>query len=190
MRGKSEYWLGKQGRIVEPMYKAADSDNHVPVGWDEALDIAARHLRSLNSPDEAVFYTSGRIMNEPAYLYQLFGRAFGTNNLPDCSNMCHEATGAGMAPAIGIGKSTISYDDFGKADLVIVMGQNPGTNHPRMLNALEDTKTHGGAMVAVNPLPGASLMRYKNPQKPSGLVGHGTKLADDFLQIRIAAICI
>ncbi|MBB0968811.1 FdhF/YdeP family oxidoreductase [Dietzia aerolata] len=185
MRSKSEYWLGKQGRIVEPMYKAADSDNYVPVSWDEAFGIASRHLRSLKSPDEAVFYTSGRIMNEPAYLYQLFARAFGTNNLPDCSNMCHEATGAGMSPAIGVGKSTISYDDFGKADLVIVMGQNPGTNHPRMLNALEDTKVHGGEMVAVNPLPEASLMRYKNPQRPSGLVGNGTKLADDFLQIRI-----
>ncbi|NLE79304.1 MAG: FdhF/YdeP family oxidoreductase, partial [Rhodococcus sp.] len=130
------------------------------------------------------FYTSGRIMNEPAYLYQLFARAFGTNNLPDCSNMCHEATGAGMSPAIGIGKSTIGYDDFGKADLVIVMGQNPGTNHPRMLNALEDTKVNGGVMVAVNPLPEASLMRYKNPQRPSGVIGHGTTLADDFLQIR------
>lgn len=185
MRSKSEYWLGKQGRIVEPMYEAADSDHYVPVSWDEAFGIASRHLRSLESPDEAVFYTSGRIMNEPAYLYQLFARAFGTNNLPDCSNMCHEATGAGMTPAIGVGKSTISYDDFGKADLVIVMGQNPGTNHPRMLNALEDTKVNGGEMVAVNPLPEASLMRYKNPQRPNGLVGNGTKLADDFLQIRI-----
>ncbi|MGW8590836.1 FdhF/YdeP family oxidoreductase [Dietzia sp. NPDC055877] len=184
MRDKSEYWLGQQGRIVEPMYKAADSDNYVPVGWDEAFDIAARHLRDLESPDEAVFYTSGRIMNEPAFLYQLFARAFGTNNLPDCSNMCHEATGAGMTPAIGVGKSTISYDDFGKADLVIVMGQNPGTNHPRMLNALEETKINGGEMVAVNPLPEASLLRYKNPQRPNGLVGHGTTLADEFLQIR------
>lgn len=185
LRDKSEYWLGKQGRIVEPMYKAADSDHYVPVSWDEALDIAARHLRALESPDQAAFYTSGRIMNEPAYLYQLFARAFGTNNLPDCSNMCHEATGAGMTPAIGVGKSTISYDDFGKADLVIVLGQNPGTNHPRMLNALEDTKVNGGAMVAVNPLPEASLMRYKNPQRPNGLLGKGTKMADEFLQIRI-----
>ncbi|TCN51719.1 formate dehydrogenase major subunit [Rhodococcus sp. SMB37] len=184
LRDKSEYWLGLQGRIVEPMYKAGDSDHYVPVTWDDAFDIAARHLLSLESPDQAVFYTSGRIMNEPAYLYQLFARAFGTNNLPDCSNMCHEATGAGMTPAIGIGKSTIGYDDFGKADLVIVMGQNPGTNHPRMLNALEDTKVNGGAMVAVNPLPEASLMRYKNPQRPSGVIGHGTVLADEFLQIR------
>ena len=184
MLDKSEYWLGMQGRIVKPMYKASGSDHYVPIGWDKALDLTAEHLQALDSPDQAVFYTSGRIMNEPAFLYQLFARAFGTNNLPDCSNMCHEATGAGMTPAIGVGKSTIFYDDFGKADLVIVMGQNPGTNHPRMLNALEDTKVAGGEIIAVNPMPEASLMRYKNPQKPSGLIGHGTQIADQFVQIR------
>ncbi len=182
---KSEYWLGLQGRIVEPMYKAADSDHYRPIGWDEALDLVAAELRGLDSPDQAVFYTSGRITNEPAFLFQLFARAFGTNNLPDCSNMCHEATGAGMSPAIGIGKSTVHYDDFAHADLVMVMGQNPGTNHPRMLNALQDTKVNGGQMVGINVLPEASLLRYKNPQKPIGVVGDGLKLSDQFVHIKI-----
>ncbi|MGO2746567.1 FdhF/YdeP family oxidoreductase [Microbacterium sp.] len=185
MRDKSEYWLGMQGRITKPMYKRAGSDHYEPVSWDEALDVLAAKLRGLDSPDEAVFYISGRIMNEPAYLLQLFARAYGTNNLPDCSNMCHEATGSGMVPSIGIGKSTVHYDDFAWSELVIVMGQNPGTNHPRMLNALEDTKTRGGKIVAVNPLPEASLKRYKNPQTVSGEVAKGTKMADQFVQIRI-----
>ncbi|MFM9377429.1 FdhF/YdeP family oxidoreductase [Gordonia sp. VNK21] len=185
LAGKSEYWLGRQGRIGEPMYKPADADHYRPISWDEALDLVAERLRGLDDPDEAVFYTSGRITNEPAFLFQLLARAYGTNNLPDCSNMCHEATGAGMVPAIGIGKSTIHYDDFAEADLVIVMGQNPGTNHPRMLNALQDTKVGGGAMVAVNPLPEASLLRFKNPQKPVGLIGDGIALADQFVHIKI-----
>ncbi|GAA1853231.1 FdhF/YdeP family oxidoreductase [Microbacterium koreense] len=184
MLDKSEYWLGLQGRITKPMFKAEGSDHYVPISWDEALDKVAQSLTSLDSPDEAVFYTSGKIMNEPAFLLQLFARAFGTNNLPDCSNLCHEATGAGMTPAIGVGKSSVHYDDFAWSDLVIVMGQNPGTNHPRMLNALEDTKTRGGAVVAVNALPEASLKRYKNPQKVSGELGDGIKIADQFLQIR------
>ncbi|MFB8385686.1 FdhF/YdeP family oxidoreductase [Microbacterium sp. NPDC055910] len=185
MLDKSEYWLGLQGRITKPMYKAKGSDHYEPISWEAALDLLADRLRGLDSPDEAVFYTSGRIMNEPAFLFQLFARALGTNNLPDCSNMCHEATGSGMTPAIGIGKSTVHYDDFAWADLVIVMGQNPGTNHPRMLNALEDTKTRGGKIVAVNTLPEASLQRYKNPQKVSGELGSGTKMADQFVQIKI-----
>ncbi|GAA1937744.1 FdhF/YdeP family oxidoreductase [Microbacterium aoyamense] len=185
MLDKSEYWLGLQGRITKPMYKAADSDHYVPISWSDALDKVAEKLRGLDSPDEAVFYTSGRIMNEPAFLLQLFARALGTNNLPDCSNMCHEATGSGMTPAIGIGKSSVHYDDFAWADLVIVMGQNPGTNHPRMLNALEDTKTRGGRIVAVNTLPEASLKRYKNPQKVSGELGTGEQMADQFVQIKI-----
>ncbi|MCF8609861.1 FdhF/YdeP family oxidoreductase [Gordonia sp. HY285] len=185
MADKSEYWLGLQGRIGEPMYKAADSDHYRPISWDDALDLVADKLRSLDDPNEAVFYTSGRITNEPAFLYQLLVRAYGTNNLPDCSNMCHEATGAGMVPAIGVGKSTIHFDDFADADLVIVMGQNPGTNHPRMLNSLQDTKVNGGQMVAVNVLPEASLLRFKNPQKPVGVLGDGIAMADQFVQIKI-----
>jgi formate dehydrogenase major subunit len=184
--GKSEYWLGIQGRLVEPVYKAADSDRYRPIGWDEAFRIVSDKLRSLDSPDQAAFYTSGRTSNEAAFAYQLFARAFGTNNLPDCSNMCHESTGAALGEVIGIGKCTVRYDDFAKADLIIIMGQNPGTNHPRMLTALEEAKKAGAKIVAVNPLPEAGLMRYKNPQKISGWIGEGTGLADDFLQIRLS----
>jgi molybdopterin-dependent oxidoreductase alpha subunit len=181
---KTEHWLGMQGRLTEPVYKAAGSDFYEPVSWDRAFELIAARLNGLSSPDEAAFYTSGRTANETAFEYQLFVRAFGTNNLPDCSNMCHESTGTALGETIGIGKSTIAYDDFGKADLVIVMGQNPGTNHPRMLTALEECKRNGGHIVAVNPLPEAGLIRYKNPQKARGIIGRGTDIADQFLQIR------
>jgi molybdopterin-dependent oxidoreductase alpha subunit len=181
---RDEYWLGQQGRLTEPVYKAAGSDHYEPVTWERAFEIVAARLNALSSPDEAAFYTSGRTANETAFLYQLFVRAFGTNNLPDCSNMCHESTGTAMGETLGIGKSTIAYDDFEQADLVIVMGQNPGTNHPRMLAALEDCKRAGGRIIAVNPLPEAGLMRYKNPQKVRGILGQGTAIADMFLQIR------
>ncbi len=184
LQDATEYWLGQQGRLVEPVHKPAGSDHYEPVSWERAFEIVGRHLRGLDSPDEAAFYTSGRTANETAFLYQLFVRAYGTNNLPDCSNMCHESTGTALNEVIGVGKSTIAYDDFGRADLVIVMGQNPGTNHPRMLTALEETKRNGGRIVAVNPLPEAGLIRYKNPQKARGLVGRGTELADRYLQIR------
>lgn len=181
---KSEYWLGMQGRLVEPVYRPAGADHYEPVSWERAFEIIATKLNGLASPDEAAFYTSGRTANETAFVYQLFVRAFGTNNLPDCSNMCHESTGTALGETIGIGKSTIAYDDFEKSDLVIIMGQNPGTNHPRMLTALEAAKRNGASIVAVNPLPEAGLMRYKNPQKARGIIGSGTPLADQFLQIR------
>ena len=181
---KSEYWLGMQGRLVEPVHKPAGADHYEPIGWDEAFALIADRLNGLESPDRAAFYTSGRTANETAFAYQLFARAFGTNNLPDCSNMCHESTGTALSETIGIGKSTIAYDDFGKADLIVVMGQNPGTNHPRMLTALEEAKRNGATIVAVNPLPEAGLIRYKNPQKPRGIIGTGTQIADHFLQIR------
>jgi molybdopterin-dependent oxidoreductase alpha subunit len=184
LEDRSEYWLGMQGRLVEPVYKAAGSDHYAPISWVDAFRLVADRLRGLDSPDQAAFYTSGRTANETAFLYQLFVRAFGTNNLPDCSNMCHESTGTAMNATLGVGKSTIAYDDFAKADLVIVMGQNPGTNHPRMLTALEDAKRAGAAIVAVNPLPEAALRRYKNPKTVRGIVGRGTDLADQFLQIR------
>ncbi|NUJ88278.1 FdhF/YdeP family oxidoreductase [Plantibacter sp. MCCC 1A11337] len=182
---KSEYWLGMQGRLSEPVYKPAGSDHYRPVGWDEAFAIVGEQLRGQESPDEAVFYTSGRASNEAAFVYQLFVRAFGTNNLPDCSNMCHESTGTALGEVIGVGKSTIRYEDFEQADLIIVMGQNPGTNHPRMLTALEDAKQAGATIVSVNPLPEAALERYKNPQTVRGMVGRGTVISDQFLQIRL-----
>ncbi|GAA1765648.1 FdhF/YdeP family oxidoreductase [Pseudarthrobacter sulfonivorans] len=185
LRERSEYWLGMQGRLTTPVHKAAGEDHYRPVSWDRAFTILADKLKSLPSPDQATFYTSGRTSNEAAFLYQLFVRAYGTNNLPDCSNMCHESSGWAMGQTIGIGKATVSYDDYAKADLIIIMGQNPGTNHPRMLTALEETKEAGGEIVAINPLPEAGLRRYKNPQKVKGIIGHGTQIADQFLQIRL-----
>jgi molybdopterin-dependent oxidoreductase alpha subunit len=181
---RSEYWLGMQGRLTEPVYKAAGDDRYRPISWDSAFTLLADKLNGLASPHEAAFYTSGRTSNEAAFAYQLFVRAFGTNNLPDCSNMCHESSGWALGQTIGVGKATITYDDFAKADLIIVMGQNPGTNHPRMLTALENAKRAGGTIVAINPLPEAGLKRYKNPQHARGIVGRGTDMADQFLQIR------
>jgi formate dehydrogenase major subunit len=181
----SEYWMGEQGRLVEPVYKPAGSDHYQPIGWDEAFSMVAAELNALDSPDRATFYTSGRTSNEAAYAYQLFVRALGTNNLPDCSNMCHESTSVSMAESIGVGKATVTYPDFAQSDLILIMGQNPGTNHPRMLTALEEAKKAGAQIVAVNPLPEAGLLRFKNPQRPSGVVGSGTQLADQFLQVRL-----
>ncbi|WP_104092106.1 FdhF/YdeP family oxidoreductase [Arthrobacter sp. GMC3] len=186
LRERSEFWLGQQGRLVEPMYKAAGEDHYRPIAWEDAFAVIARELNALDSPNEATFYTSGRTSNEAAFEYQLFARAFGTNNLPDCSNMCHESTGAAMGEVIGVGKSAISYEDFAKADLIIIMGQNPGTCHPRMLTALEDAKRGGTSIVAVNPLLEAGLINFRNPQRPRGLIGKGTDLADQYLQIRLA----
>ncbi|GAA1347806.1 FdhF/YdeP family oxidoreductase [Arthrobacter roseus] len=183
---RSEYWLGMQGRLTEPVYKPAGEDHYRPVSWDKAFSIIAQKLNSLDSPDQSAFYTSGRTSNEAAFAYQLFVRAFGTNNLPDCSNMCHESSGWAMGQTIGIGKATVTYNDFAQADLIILMGQNPGTNHPRMLTALEEAKDAGAEIVAVNPLPEAGLKRYKNPQRVSGIVGRGTEIADQFLQIRLS----
>ncbi len=185
LQEKSEYWLGMQGRLVEPVYKPAGSDHYRPVSWPEAFRMIAAKLNGLDSPDQAAFYTSGRASNEAAFAYQLFARAYGTNNLPDCSNMCHESTGWAMGMTVGIGKSTVSYDDFAKSDLIIIIGQNPGTNHPRMLTALEEAKDAGAQIVAINPLPEAGLRRYKNPQRVRGVIGHGTEIADQFLQIRL-----
>ncbi len=185
LRKRSEYWLGMQGRLTEPVYKPAGEDHYRPISWDEAITLLGNKLKGLASPHEAVFYTSGRTSNEAAFAYQLMVRGYGTNNLPDCSNMCHESSGWGMGQTIGIGKATVAFEDYANADLIIVMGQNPGTNHPRMLTELEACKENGGEIVAVNPLPEAGLRRYKNPQKVKGVVGRGTEIADQFMQIRI-----
>ncbi|TNY37160.1 FdhF/YdeP family oxidoreductase [Thermomonospora catenispora] len=185
LAGRSDYWLGQQGRLTEPMLKREGSDHYEPVGWDEALGILAEELKALDSPDEAVFYTSGRTSNEAAFVYQLLARAFGTNNLPDCSNMCHESSGSALSETLGVGKGSVLLEDLYRADLIFVAGQNPGTNHPRMLSALERAKRNGARIIAINPLPEAGLLRFKNPQRPSGLAGRGTPLADRFLQIRL-----
>ncbi|MGL4177957.1 MAG: molybdopterin-dependent oxidoreductase, partial [Dermatophilaceae bacterium] len=181
----SDYQLGQQGRITEPMLLREGGTHYEPVSWDEAIGLVARTLQGLDSPDEAAFYTSGRASNEAAFAYQLFARAFGTNNLPDCSNLCHESTSVALAESIGIGKGSVSLDDVHQAELVVILGQNPGTNHPRMLTALERTTQRGGRIVAVNPLPEAGLMKFDNPQTVRGLTGRGQPLADEYLPIRI-----
>ncbi|MFE9842995.1 FdhF/YdeP family oxidoreductase [Streptomyces goshikiensis] len=184
LAGRSGYWLGQQGRITEPMYLPEGADRYEAVSWERAFEIIAEELTALSSPDEALFYTSGRTSNEAAFLFQLFAREFGTNNLPDCSNMCHESSGSALNETIGIGKGSVSLEDLHQADLIIVAGQNPGTNHPRMLSALEKAKTAGAKIISVNPLPEAGMERFKNPQTPLGML-KGTALNDLFLQIRI-----
>ncbi|WP_439030451.1 FdhF/YdeP family oxidoreductase [Gordonia terrae] len=182
---RSDYWLGQQGRITHPMVLRPGATHYTPIDWNTAHAIIARELNALESPDQAVFYTSGRTSNEAAFLYQLMIRAFGTNNMPDCSNMCHESSGSALTETIGIGKGSVSVPDIEHADLILIAGQNPGTNHPRMLSTLEQAKANGARIIAINPLPEAGLLRFKDPQKLHGIIGHGVAIADDFLQIRI-----
>jgi molybdopterin-dependent oxidoreductase alpha subunit len=182
---RSDHWLGQQGRLAEPMLRAAGDDHYRPIGWDAAFALIADRLRALPSPDQAVFYTSGRTSNEAAFCWQLLARAYGTNNLPDCSNMCHESSGVALSQTIGIGKGSVTLEDIHTAKLIVVAGQNPGTNHPRMLTALERAKLAGATIVAVNPLREAGLLNFRNPQTVRGVVGRGTDLADHYLQIRV-----
>jgi len=178
--------LEAEGRLTEPMYLPAGADHYQPISWQEAIGLVADRLRSLGDPDRAVFYTSGRASNEAAFVYQLLARRLGTNNLPDCSNMCHESSGAALTETIGVGKGVVTLQDItDHAELIIVAGQNPGTNHPRMLTALEQAKQRGARIVAINPLPEAGLIRFRNPQTPRGLLGSGTALADRMLPVRV-----
>jgi molybdopterin-dependent oxidoreductase alpha subunit len=185
LEARPEYWLSQQGRLTEPMVLRPGDDHYRPISWDDAYRLIAEELRALGSPNEAVFYTSGRTSNEAAFLYQLMVRSFGTNNLPDCSNMCHESSGTALTEAIGIGKGSVTVEDITKADLIVIAGQNPGTNHPRMLSTLEKAKANGAKVIAVNPLPEAGLIRFKDPQKVHGVIGHGIPIADEFVQIRL-----
>jgi molybdopterin-dependent oxidoreductase alpha subunit len=182
---RSGHWLGQQGRLTVPVVRRPGADRYTPISWDDAFTLVAGELRACDDPDQAVFYTSGRTSNEAAYLWQLLARGYGTNNLPDCSNMCHESSGVALTATIGVGKGTVTLDDIHAARLIVVVGQNPGTNHPRMLTALERAKRAGAKILAVNPLPEAGLIRFRNPQRVSGVVGRGTPLADRFLQIRV-----
>ncbi|MEH3076574.1 MAG: FdhF/YdeP family oxidoreductase [Quadrisphaera sp.] len=183
LAGRTDYWLGQQGRLTEPVVRRPGSDHYEPISYDEAFALIGEQLRSLPTPDAAAFYTSGRTSNEAAFAYQLFVRAYGTNNLPDCSNMCHESTSVALAQTIGIGKGSVHLEDFYDTDLIIVAGQNPGTNHPRMLSALETAKKGGAKIISVNPLPEAGLMGFKNPQTPKGML-IGERLSDLHLPIR------
>ena len=182
---QSDEWLGAQGRITHPMVLSRGATHYEPIGWDEAFELLAGELNSLNYPDQAIFYTSGRTSNEAAFLYQLFVRQFGTNNLPDCSNMCHESSGTALNETIGVGKGTVTLEDFALADAIFVIGQNPGTNHPRMLATLQQAKRRGCKLVHINPLPEVGMTRFKHPQQLAGWFGSGTELADLFLQVRI-----
>ena len=185
LEGRPEYWLSQQGRLTHPVVLRPGDDHYREISWPDAHALIAGELKALADPNEAVFYTSGRTSNEAAFLYQLLVRSFGTNNLPDCSNMCHESSGAALVDAIGIGKGSVSVEDVAGADLIIIAGQNPGTNHPRMLSVLEKAKANGAKIIAVNPLPEAGLIRFKDPQKVHGVVGHGVPIADEFVQIRL-----
>ncbi|MFN2530350.1 MAG: FdhF/YdeP family oxidoreductase [Pyrinomonadaceae bacterium] len=182
---QSDEWLNAQGRLTEPMLLSRNATHYEPVEWDDAFELIAGELNSLNYPDQAVFYTSGRTSNEAAFLYQLFVRQFGTNNLPDCSNMCHESSGAALSETIGVGKGTVTLEDFNRAEAIFVIGQNPGTNHPRMLTALQRAKRNGCKLVHINPLPEVGMTRFKHPQEVLSLLGSGTPLADLFLQVKI-----
>ncbi len=181
----SDYEIGKKGRIAQPMYVKPGSDFYEEISWENAFHKIALHLNCLKSPDEAIFYTSGRTSNEAAFLYQLFVRQYGTNNMPDCSNMCHESSGVALIETLGIGKGSVTLDDFKATEVILILGQNPGTNHPRMLTALQKAKQNGATIIVVNPIIEAGMVSFANPQQLSGLLGGNTKLADMYLQVKI-----
>jgi len=183
---QSDYWLGHQGRLTHPMVRRANSDNYAPIAWREAFELIAHELNALAKPDQAIFYTSGRTSNEAAFLYQLFAREFGTNNLPDCSNLCHESSGVALKAAIGVAKGTVTLRDFELADTIFIIGQNPGTNHPRMLTTLEKAARRGATIISVNPLSEVGVTRFKHPQDVFHVLGRGTKIASHFVRVRLS----
>lgn len=185
LRTQSNYWLELQGRIVQPMVKWPGATHYTPISWYDAFQEIGKQLRSLAHPDEAIFYTSGRASNESAFMYQLFARQFGTNNLPDCSNMCHEPTSFALKRVTGIGKASVTINDIQYADLMIIMGQNPGTNAPRMLTELQKLKKNGGKIIAVNPLQETGLRNFEHPQKPWEWLGLSTSIEDVYVPVRI-----
>jgi molybdopterin-dependent oxidoreductase alpha subunit len=185
LAAESDMWHDRQGRIAEPMVLREGASHYEPISWDEAFQMIASELKALRSPNEAIFYTSGRASNEAAFLYQLFVRSYGTNNLPDCSNMCHESSGLAMKESIGVGKGTVTLDDFLEADVILCVGQNPGTNHPRMLSTLEQAVQRGAEIVAINPLREAGLIGFAHPQNPAAMLGKVTPLASQFIRVRV-----
>ncbi len=181
----NDYEIGKKGRIAQPMYLAKGATHYTPIEWENAFEKIANALNALDNPNEAVFYTSGRTSNEAAFLYQLLVRQFGTNNLPDCSNMCHESSGVALNESLGIGKGSVTLEDFYIADVILIIGQNPGTNHPRMLSALQKAKANGCKIISINPLPETGLVAFNNPQTLKGVMGIKSKLTDLFLQVKL-----
>jgi molybdopterin-dependent oxidoreductase alpha subunit len=183
---QSDYWLEEQGRLTEPMRYNRATDHYEPIGWEDAFAMIGAHLRALENPDRADFYTSGRTSNEAAFLYQLFVRRFGTNNFPDCSNMCHEATSVGLPESIGIGKGTVVLEDFDHTDAIFVIGQNPGTNSPRMMTSLRQASKRGVPIVAMNPLRERALERFTAPQDPVEMMTFtSTRIASEYCQVRV-----
>ena len=181
----SDYEIGKYGRLIEPLILKEGSVHYEPISWETAYETIAKHLEDLDHPDQAIFYTSGRSSNEAAFIYGLFARAFGTNNMPDCSNMCHEASGTALKESLGIGKGSVKLQDLHEAEVIMILGQNPGTNHPRMLSALQKCKENGGKIIAVNPLCEAGLSRFKNPQQVTSVLSKGTVISDIHLAVKI-----
>ena len=185
LRTESDFQLEHHGRLTEPVIKRAGDTHYRPLSWDEAFDVVGTALKSLSSPDQAALYTSGRTSNEAAFAYQLFARALGTNNLPDCSNMCHESSGRGMGNTIGVGKGTVQLSDFARADCIFIIGQNPGTNHPRMLTTLAEARARGAAVVVVNPIRERGLQAFAHPQKVLGMLGKGDDIASHWAQVKL-----
>ncbi|MBC7919908.1 MAG: molybdopterin-dependent oxidoreductase, partial [Ferruginibacter sp.] len=182
---RSDYELNALGRLTHPMVLREGASHYAPIPWEDAFALIGRELNALASPKEAIFYTSGKVSNEAAFLFQLFARQYGTNNLPDCSNMCHESSGVALTTTLGLGKGTVTLEDFSLADVIVIIGQNPGTNHPRMLTSLQTAKRKGARIISINPLPEAGLLRYRNPQEVLNTLGEGTKLTDLFLPVKI-----
>jgi molybdopterin-dependent oxidoreductase alpha subunit len=194
LAARSDYWLNEQGRLTSPMIRHPNATHYQPITWPQAFAMIAEELNRLDSPDQACFYTSGKTTNEPAFLLQLFARQFGTNNLPDCSNMCHESSGVAMVETLGVGKGSATVEDMESSELIFIFGNNPGTNHPRMLTSLQKAKDHGAKIIVVNPLPEVSMMRVINPnpqdypnplELPLALLGKGQALADLYLPVRV-----
>ena len=182
---QTDFWLNDAGRITTPMVLEKGATHYKTISWDAATALIAEALNDCDSPDEGIFYTSGRASNEAAFLYQLFVRQYGTNNLPDCSNMCHESSGTALNQTIGIGKGTVTLEEIETTDCLLVIGQNPGTNHPRMLTSMEQTVLNSGKIVSVNPLLETGLKAFSHPQKVSGILGRATSLASLHLPVRI-----
>lgn len=181
----TDYQIGRSGRLTSPMWLPEGESHYKAISWEDAFQKIGEKLKSLGDPNQAVFYTSGRTSNEAAFMYQLFVRAYGTNNLPDCSNMCHESSGSGLSETLGIGKGSVTLEDLYQAEVIMVMGQNPGTNHPRMMAALEKCKLNGGNIININPIPEAGTNAYIDPQSPAKVLTGGTQLTDQFLQVKV-----